>query len=411
MKRLFALLLTAVFLLASCTAPKHEEHKSSAVSSSVPEPSNPEPVVTHTVLSEHAGTLLDIAAANWDDKGASGIYGRSEAGGYDVMWCFAHSVRINIYTRQGWTSPSAVIFSFENPGTGRVSGDATVPFRAILKKLGVPEARVWNGDDTITIDKVFTGDGFSYMLNQGDGKWFLCLYASDFPFKLDEMPIEVSSEQLSMLDSAEKLKELRTLVDAYDFKGVLTLIDAYEKENVIPDDAHIRNLKKIAESASPLQDKCSRVYDDIEEETQVFYKGIESISKKVHVVPYAYKSSVYTDVGFVASDWLFFDDWTIKAGETKISGYVGDFGDYREVLRGGRGVTEVAQRESIDYKEICAIHDTGAAKLRFENTDDHKTRDYDLSAVEIEALYTVYTLNKAYKESSDFLSPYEKAFG
>lgn len=89
---------------------------------------------------------------------------------------------------------------------------------------------------------------------------------------------------------------------------------------------------------------------------------------------------------------------------------MGDFGDYREVLRGGRGVTEVAQRESIDYKEICAIHDTGAAKLRFENTDDHKTRDYDLSAAEIEALYTVYTLNKAYKESSDFLSPYEKAF-
>ena len=408
MKRFFALLLTAVFLLASCTAPKHEEPKSSAASSSVPEPSAP---IIRTDLSERAETLLEVAASSWDDQGRSGIYGRSEADIYDVIWCFSHSVRVNIYTEKGKTFPSAVIFVFDDPGTGRVSGDALAPFETILKKLGLPEARVWNGDDTITIDKVFTGDGFSYMLNQGDGKWFLCLYASDFPFKLAEMPIEVSSEQLSMLDSAEKLKELRTLVDAYDFKGVLTLIDAYEKENVIPDDAHIRNLKKIAESASPLQDKCSRVYDDIEEETRVFYKGIESISKKVHVVPYAYKSSVYTDVGFVASDWLFFDDWTIKAGETKISGYVGDFGDYREVLRGGRGVTEVAQRESIDYKEICAIHDTGAAKLRFENTDDHKTRDYDLSAAEIEALYTVYTLNKAYKESSDFLSPYEKAFG
>ena len=80
MKRLFALLLTAVFLLASCTAPKHEEHKSSAVSSSAPEPSKPEPVVTHTVLSEHAGTLLDIAAASWDDKGASGIRQKRSGG-------------------------------------------------------------------------------------------------------------------------------------------------------------------------------------------------------------------------------------------------------------------------------------------------------------------------------------------
>lgn len=408
MKRLFVLLLTAVFLLASCTAPKHEEHKSSVVSSGVPEPSAP---IIRTELSERAETLLEVAASSWDDQGISGIYGRSEADIYDVIWCFSHSVRANIYTEKGKTFPSAVIFVFDDPGTGRVSGDALAPFKTILKKLGLPEASVWDGSDTITVDKVFKGDGFSYMLKKREGKYFLCLYASDFLFALDEMPIVVSSEQLSMLDSAEKLKELRTLVDAYDFKGVLTLIDAYEKENVIPDDAHIRNLQKIAESASPLQDKCSRVYDDIEEETRVFYKGIESISKKVHVVPYAYKSSVYTDVGFVASDWLFFDDWTIKAGETKISGYVGDFGDYREVLRGGRGVTEVAQRESIDYKEICAIHDTGAAKLRFENTDDHKTRDYDLSAAEIEALYTVYTLNKAYKESSDFLSPYEKAFG
>ena len=241
------------------------------MSSSVPEPSAPAPVITHTVLSEHSKTLLDIAVASWDDKGESGIYGKSEAGIYEIMWCFAHSVRINIYTRNGRTSPSAVVFAFENPGTGRVSGDALVPFRAMLSKLGVPEARVWDGDDTITIDKIFTGDGFSYMLKQGDGKWFLCLYASDFPFELDEMPIEVSSEQLAMLDSTEKLKELRALVDAYDFRGVLTLIEAYEKENVAPDDAYIHDLQKIAENASPLQDKCSRVYDDIEEETRVFY--------------------------------------------------------------------------------------------------------------------------------------------
>lgn len=404
MKRLFALLLTAFFLLASCTAPKHEEHKSSAVSSGAPEPSAP----ASTTLHASAVELLALAEKAWDGDEIPSIWDTSETDDYTIDWGFGRFTRANVFTQKGEDAPCAVILSI-TPGNDFVFSEyAIYPFKLMLKKLGVAENDLWGGDKQIIVGKTYHGDGFLYILKKIEKKYFLCLYAEDFAFDLSKMPTTLPGKRSALLDSAEKREALRELRKKFDFKGMVELVEAYEAETPLADDAHVLFVKKLAEEMAPLQEKCVYSYDDFEGETSVFYKDVEKISKQVHVVPYLSSGSAFTDVGFIASKWLFFDDWTIKAGDSTLSG--GSSSDYREVLSGG-SIIEISRTNVLSLDKIQAVREMGSAKLRFSNDDNGKNLDFDLSAAEIDALYTIHSMQAAGRQIADYIYHYDLAFG
>lgn len=282
MKRLFALLLTAFVFLASCTAPKHDEHKSSAVSSSAPEPSAP----ASTTLHASAAELLALAEKAWGGDEIPSVWDTSETDDYTIDWGFGRFTRANVFTRKGEGAPCAVILSI-TPGNDVVfSKYAIYPFELMLKKLGVAENDLWEGDKQIIVGKTYHGDGFLYILKKIEEKYFLCLYAKDFAFDLSKMPITLPGKRSALLDSAEKREALLELREKFDFKGMAEIIEAYEAETPLADDAHVLFIKKLAEEMALLQEKCVYSYDDFEGKTSVFYKDVEKISKKVHVVPY-----------------------------------------------------------------------------------------------------------------------------
>jgi len=194
-------------------------------------------------------------------------------------------------------------------------------------------------------------------------------------------------------DDAERLDSIKASLERSAYNEILQIAEEYinTTENILPND-NIYHIVDLCTQAVDLLDECEITQDEFTGEVIIRYKNVEGISKAVSLFPSLEDNSLELLIGFKASEWVFFVEYSIKVD----GGYIDDYYDYfsitRDVVSGG--VIEYVST-SLTADEIKQICNTEKPMIRFEGDDD-KYYDHAITDAEKAALETIHTLREIY---------------
>ena len=253
------------------------------------------------------------------------------------------------------------------------------------------------GDNEEQLD---IGNGYTIMYKELEATeykalfWgmYLSVYQTDSGFDPNEFE-NVKFEQPIRLDMYDEMK--RT-IESYSFDSLLsyleenkpTLLDLMGEENY-------NNMESMASRAASLAEQCVITYDEFDGVATAVYRGVEEISENVSIVSTAKDTSFSLTVGFVADDWVFFEDVSIIGdGIEKIDAHFNYFDVSREVLNNGKVCESISYSPyNMDLERLAVAQN---AKIRFEGEEKSLIRN--VSEPEIEAISVLSELPDLVRE-------------
>jgi hypothetical protein len=200
-----------------------------------------------------------------------------------------------------------------------------------------------------------------------------------------------SPRRPDFLDDKTNKELLYPAIRNYKYEDLLLSVDKYIENNIPDKSDNAYNIKELIQPAIKALKGCVIKHDSFEDSYSIFYKGIESISKDINIVPSMENGYSSYRVGFKKSNWLFFNKISIKTSTGEfIEKNFNSFDMQRDVLSGGT-VLEYIDLGFHD-NELTMILNSDSITIRFINTDNEKHYDHKLSGKELAALKAIITL-------------------
>jgi hypothetical protein len=188
-------------------------------------------------------------------------------------------------------------------------------------------------------------------------------------------------------------KKLNQVIEDFKYNEFLTMVNDYIANNKVDQADNAFKIKSVLTPAIEELKKCNIIFDKHDEVYTVFYKGVKTISKSTNIVPSFYDGASNFRVGFKRSNWLFFDEMSLKLS----TGYLivqsfDSFDMQRDVISGGTICEYTDLGFSDEEKE--KILNADSIEIRFKNSDNDKYYDHVCSKAEVDALKSIITIEK-----------------
>ena len=246
-----------------------------------------------------------------------------------------------------------------------------------------------NYDDFLNATGILTGsDGVDYdiVLKDGDVKLWP---AQDF------------------LSDPERREKFEELYKNYRYSELQEYLNQYLSEN---ETSEMNSAYAILECIEPTliyENEWSVVTDDFNGDIILSFPGADEISDSVSVNMHLKKTDLDIKMGFQKTGWLFFDHVKISADGEQIDSVAKNGYDCTRNVLYGSTIEEYANIKLYD-DTLSEIGEAETVVLRFENGDTDETYDHTLSKVEKDALYCGFLLRTNNKDLSNLLYEYNR---
>lgn len=210
--------------------------------------------------------------------------------------------------------------------------------------------------------------------------------------KLKEEVISKAQNEITNNDY-EKAEEILLPYKDIDIQEITDLYNSIQNE-----------MKQAKENKkAELLAKLDSKYDDMYNTTYISPKGIDSISRKIHLAPYlAIEGSIktlYIDLGFQEDNWVFFNEITFNV-DGELTTVKIKKSDVQKDTIWGDGIYEYIPLSQSKYANIFKLTEKiingNEVKVRF--TGDQYYTDYVITNNEKQGLRDIYELYKCYKD-------------
>ncbi len=213
---------------------------------------------------------------------------------------------------------------------------------------------------------------------------FACFRIAPESTALDiaSLPIRIDKPE-DFLKDDKRRDGFEKMLESYDFKGIIEAANAYiGASNPQPEDYAYKAIE-LSQKAKEQLSKCKINKDSHTDDITIYYKGVEAISKSINIVPYMGDYGMEIRLGFKASNWVYFEETSIKVGEDEFieDSYSNKY-LVRDVISGG--VLEYIDT-TFYHEDIEKIINADSPTIRFIGEGDKK-RDHAFTASEIKAL-------------------------
>lgn len=192
------------------------------------------------------------------------------------------------------------------------------------------------------------------------------------------------------------------------YKELYNILNQHISQDDVLENDSAYTAISILSSIIPYLDEVNIEYDDISQEGIIKYKSVNDISSSVHIVPIAHTTSkgIVALLGFEKQDWLFFNKITITGEKENWLNNVILNDKSTDIISGNTIRESIKSDITIDH--ILDIANNPNAIIRFENTKDDKSIDYQLSDDERNAMIIVSKFANIGNELAQLRLDYDK---
>lgn len=258
-----------------------------------------------------------------------------------------------------------------------------------------------------------TGD---YVLAYG----VYCGYSADLDVAVCFYGLNTGVQALMLEDEAAEQTELPSPTDffsdearqadyvdmyeSYQYSALYDYVSAYIEETAPDDNDSAYYILDLIEPLLPYEEIWSVSHDDFDDSYSISFSGADEISSSQSVEVNVNGTMLDIAVGFVKSDWLFFDEVSISIDGDVTNYYFKSYDVERDVISGGK-IKEYVFCD-FDSDVLTQLKSVERVVLRFTNSDTGENYDHTLSQDEINALYIGFLLRRNNAELSDLLYHY-----
>jgi hypothetical protein len=231
-------------------------------------------------------------------------------------------------------------------------------------------------------------ESFTFTTKDGSSRDILFSISPTAQIKAKNLPCSVAQiNPVDFFSDEERIEACEQYVNTFDFKGLKGYVETYIAETNPKEYDSAYSILVVLDTAIPLVENCIIEYDSFEGIYTLKYKGAEKIGRDVSLVTRLISEDGYfsfeNDIGFRASDWVFFERVKIKYSADDIDNRSFDYGDITRDVISGSGIEEYT-----DYtlphrpEDIQRFEDAEEIVIRFESDTADKTYDHTLTAAE-----------------------------
>lgn len=258
-----------------------------------------------------------------------------------------------------------------------------------------------------------TGD---YVLAYG----VYCGYSADLDVAVCFYGLNTGVQALMLEDEAAEQTELPSPTDffsdearqadyvdmyeSYQYSALYDYVSAYIEETAPDDNDSAYYILDLIEPLLPYEEIWSVSHDDFDDSYSISFSGADEISSSQSVEVNVNGTMLDIAVGFVKSDWLFFDGVSISIDGDVTNYYFKSYDVERDVISGGK-IKEYVFCD-FDSDVLTQLKSAERVVLRFTNSDTSENYDRTLSQDEINALYIGFLLRRNNAELSNLLYHY-----
>lgn len=219
--------------------------------------------------------------------------------------------------------------------------------------------------------------------------------------EIETRPVESTTTGApDFFSDKERQSTYKELYISYQYANLLNYLNEYISEHSPSDADSVYKILKFVEPAAEAVQNCTVVYDEFDNDYSVNYNGNTGIDASTCVYGEVSGTYIKVTLGFVKSDWLFFDKTTIKfSDDDKDTSLYNSYNIQRDTIGGGNIKESVfitpSDKETDKYKTDKDI------TIRFENRETNETFDHTLTQTEKNAVATMGILYRAYRNCSD----------
>ena len=151
------------------------------------------------------------------------------------------------------------------------------------------------------------------------------------------LPLNAICESNDFLSDGERYDSTKALFNSVKYYELGLIVDEYIKKESPPPSDSAFSIKAILDEAADAINAIDETVDDFDGSRSFTLNGVQEISEDHCVVPgYDEARWLYVEMGFIADDWIFFDEIAISVdGEVVCDYYFDDDEIVTDVLRGG----------------------------------------------------------------------------
>lgn len=247
----------------------------------------------------------------------------------------------------------------------------------------------------------------SRQFKRADDDYYLIGIIFNGEIDIDNPPMEVSEIiQSDFFLDEENIEFYERALNRAEYKDIYDRVTSYIDENGdIQESDSAYEIKGILEPIQESMDKVEVQYDDFDNTSTIYYQGMTDISSENYFIPYVSSdnSEMSLLLGFEKEGWLFTDRLYLNIDGEKE--FYGTFNADTQVLDGGT-IREEYTDNNYDEELIERIINADEVKMRFEG--ENGELDKDLTANDIDALKTIYSLRNVRGELSSILNNFQK---
>ncbi len=203
----------------------------------------------------------------------------------------------------------------------------------------------------------------------------------------------------------ENVTYYKDALNKAEYKEIYDRVTSYIDDNDISENDSANEIIEILEPIQDYMDDIEIDYDDFDDVSSIYYKGLNDVNNENNIVPFAVTNdgSMNFLIGFEKSGWLFADNVVFK-----VDGERENFGTFdfdRDVLDGGN-IREVATKTNYDEDTLEKILESDDVRIRFEGESENL--DYTLTDKDLKAIKTINQLAGISNQLSNLLYQFEK---
>lgn len=200
--------------------------------------------------------------------------------------------------------------------------------------------------------------------------------------------------------SEERLQTFNNCIDSYAFDDLQEYVNQYIADYNPSESDNASKILDEINNLVPELENCSIEYDSFEETYTARYNGAGEIGWDTSITASASKDSLSAYIGFMASDWLFFDTISIKYSSDNTDTRHYDSWDIeRDVLSGGN--IEEYTEFGVTDSTYQSFKDAETVVIRFQNSKTGETYDHTLTEAEKNSIIVLREMSAAYRNLSD----------
>lgn len=310
--------------------------------------------------------------------------------------------------RTGYGSSGALLFS--SPESDKIEAALFLSYSRASRSSDDTEAAILAQN---LLCEYCANNGVEYSAEEFEQEPYLVFAVYALDSALDNFPLSIRHlrDENEFFANEERAETFCNLMLSCNYQELKDFIDEYISSGQCPDYDVVRNIIPKVEEIISLMDGCSTEVDDVDKNAKIFFGNVTDISRETNVVPFVetskYGASLNIDLGFMGSDWIFFDKISFASSSTETETF-GFRETVTEVIDGGQ-ILEKASAGSNSQKALFDICEKDGAVIRFKNTDTEEYVDHALTADEAAACFRLQCIRDLHDEIWDSLSEWEDA--